>query len=273
MEQQILLYVFGSIFLVSIISLIGIIIFSLHASLVKHWLIPFVSLSAGTMLGAVFLHMIPEMAEDETSFRLQLVFILVGIAGSFLIEKFIHWRHCHELECHKHIHPVGIMNLIGDAIHNFLDGILIAASFMVNIPLGIATTTAVVLHEIPQEIGDFAVLLYSGYSKRKALLLNILSALTAFLGAGLVLVSKNSLPHIETFLLPIAAGNFLYIAGTDLIPELHKETVARKALVQFVLLIFGMALIYAMTTIIHDPHQENLLDTQHTEEAAPLTIN
>ena len=273
MEQQILLYIFGSISIVSIISLIGVIVFSLHASLVKHWLIPFVSLSAGTMLGAVFLHMIPEMAENQTSLRLQLGILLAGIAGSFIIEKLIHWRHCHDINCKSNIHPVGMINVIGDAIHNFLDGILIAGSFMVSIPVGVATTTAVVLHEIPQEIGDFAVLLYSGYSKRKALLLNVLSALTAFIGAGLVLATSNTVPHIETYLLPLAAGNFLYIAGVDLIPELHKETAIRKTLVQFLLLIVGMVLIYAITTLVHEPHQENLLDTQHTEEAAPLTIN
>ncbi|MDD3896804.1 MAG: ZIP family metal transporter [Candidatus Peribacteraceae bacterium] len=273
MEHQILLYAFSSIFFVSIISLIGVVIFSLHASLVKHWLIPFVSLSAGTLLGAVFLHMIPEMAENHAAFHMQLVLILTGIAGSFLLEKLIHWRHCHDLECRNNIHPVGMMNVIGDGVHNFLDGILIAGSFLVSVPMGIATTTAVVFHEIPQEIGDFAVLLYSGYSKRKALFLNFLSAITAFLGAALVLVTSGGIPNIETFLLPIAAGNFLYIAGTDLMPELHKETGMRRALVQFVLLITGMMVIYAMTTLFHEPHTEEYLDATHTEEAAPLTIN
>ena len=130
--------------------------------------------------------------------------------------------------------------LLADAIHNILDGVLIAASYLISIPLGIATTLAVMFHEIPQEIGDFAVLLHSGYSKKKALVLNLLTALTAFIGALLVLWINVTMSGIATILLPIAAGNFLYIATADLIPELHKETSFKKSFMQFIFLLLGV---------------------------------
>ena len=141
------------------------------------------------------------------------------------------------------------MNLIGDGIHNFIDGALIAGSFIVSIEIGIATTVAVALHEIPQEIGDFAVLLYSGFSGKKALLFNFFSALTALAGAIIVLIFSNSLPLIGACLLPLAAGNFLYIAGSDLIPELHKETRIKQAVIQLVCMIGGIGIMYTLTVL------------------------
>ncbi len=134
-------------------------------------------------------------------------------------------------------------------MHNFVDGVLIAGSFLVSVPLGIATTIAVALHEIPQEIGDFAILLHSGYTKSKALMFNFLSAITAFLGAFLVIAASNALPHVGAYLVPLAAGNFLYIAGVDLLPELHKETNMKKAAFQFFFMIGGIALMYLLTFV------------------------
>jgi len=232
-------WIFGSIAVVSLISLIGVSVLSLHTNTLKKIMLYLVSFSTGALLGNVFLHLLPEMVENGVP---DFSIVLVGLLASFIIEKFIHWRHCHSIECKGHIAPVGPLVIIGDAAHNIIDGILIATAYLVNIDLGIATTTAVLLHEIPQEFGDFAVLIHSGMSKHKALLFNFISALTAFIGAGLVLVLSGRIAGIENILLPLAAGNFLYIAGSDLIPELHKESRPSKAFAQLVFMIAGIML-------------------------------
>jgi zinc and cadmium transporter len=197
----------------------------------------------------VFIHLIPEIAEGTEELESALFIVLLGIIITFAMEKLIHWRHCHVLPSQEHYHPVGFINLIGDGIHNFIDGALIAASFLVSIPLGLATTLAVALHEIPQEIGDFALLLFSGYSAKRAAFLNFLSAGAALLGAMVVLTFSQALPVIGFALLPFTAGNFLYIAGADLIPELHKETRIRQALVQLLCMIAGIGVMYALTMV------------------------
>ena len=183
-------YTLLSVFLISLTSLIGVFFLSFKTALLKKMLMVLVSFSTGALLGNVFLHLIPEFVEERPE---NLIWVLVGILASFIIEKFIHWRHCHDLECATHIHPVGPLVIIGDAVHNVLDGILIATAYLVSIPVGISTTIAVLLHEIPQELGDFAVLIHSGMSKGKALLFNFFSALTAFFGVLLVLVLAQSM--------------------------------------------------------------------------------
>ncbi|MBU0767182.1 ZIP family metal transporter [Patescibacteria group bacterium] len=241
-------YIFGSVFLVSIVSLVGVVILSFNEKLLKRVLLYLVSFSTGALLGNVFLHFIPEIAHHGEHIEEAMLFVLLGILLSFVIEQFIHWRHCHSLECKARIHPVGPLILIGDAAHNIIDGILITTSYLINIPLGIATTTAVLLHEIPQEFGDFAVLIHSGMSKGKALFLNFLSALTAFIGVFIVLWLSMNMQGIEEMLLPLAAGNFLYIAGSDLIPELHKETHFKSSVLQLMCMIAGIALMYVFVT-------------------------
>lgn len=207
-----------------------------------------VSFASGTLLGGAFLHLIPE-AISESALAGQdgnLFFvILMGILVFFLLEKFL-WRHCHERECP--IHVFAYLSLLGDGIHNFIDGMIIASSFMANVPwglanvpLGLATTFAVVTHEIPQEIGDYGILVYGGLSKAKALFFNLVSALMAVLGALFMLVLAPYLPSLNYFLV-FAAGSFIYIATTDLIPELQKERNAWRSLIQFVLLLLGILL-------------------------------
>jgi len=147
------------------------------------------------------------------------------------------------------VHPVGIMNLVGDAMHNFIDGMLIASSYLISPSIGIATTLAVALHEIPQEIGDFAVLLFSGFTVRRAALLNLISALVAFLGAFVVFSASSTLPNVAGFLLPVAAGNFLYIAGADLMPELHKETRLSRAFLQLIAILSGLGIMQLLTLL------------------------
>jgi len=206
-----------------------------------------VSFSTGALFADAFVHLLPEIAE-ETGFTLRIsTYILSGILFSFVIEKFIHWRHCHHPEHIDHkVHSFAYMNLFGDSIHNFIDGMIIGASYLVSIPVGIATTLAVVLHEIPQEIGDFGVLLHGGFKKRKAMLFNFFTALTAILGAIMSLLIGSFSGHLTTFLIPFAAGSFIYIAGSDLIPELHKETDTKKSLLQLVALIAGALIIMSL---------------------------
>lgn len=242
----------GAVIAVSLISLIGIALFLMKKNIMERTLLYFVSFSTGALLGDVFLHIMPELAEGDTPLEKALILVLTGIVLSFVLEKMIAWQHCHVMpkdgEIHHH-HRVGTMNLVGDAVHNFIDGALIAGSFLVSIPVGIATTVAVALHEIPQEIGDFAILLYSGYEKGRALLFNVLSACAALLGAILVLLASSSLPLIGSVLLPLAAGNFVYIAGADLIPELHKETRLRQALIQLLCMVGGILVMYGLTMV------------------------
>lgn len=229
-----------SVFVVSLISLIGVLTFPLKKSKLENWLVYMVGFSAGAFLGDVFIHLLPEVTE-KTGFTLDVsLYILLGIVVSFLIEKVIHWRHAH-LAVRKHYHPTAVMSLIGDTLHNFIDGAIIATSYLINIPVGIATTAAVVFHEIPQEIGNFGVLLYGGFAKNKALFFNFLTALTAILGAVIALFIQVRVESAINFFIPFTVGNFIYIAGSDLIPELHKEVDFRKSTAQFVFLILGIA--------------------------------
>jgi len=216
-------YSLVSVAIVSLISLIGILTFSLKEEDLKRMLLYLVSFSAGGLFGDAFIHLIPEAMEDS-GFRIHAsLLIIFGIFFSFVVERFLQWRHCHILTSQEHPHPFAYMNLLGDTVHNFIDGLVIGGSYLVSIPLGVATTLAVVFHEIPQEIGDFGVLIYGGFPKSKALFFNFLTALTAILGAILALslgfLVQGSIPTLIAF----AAGNFIYIAGSDLIPEIRRE--------------------------------------------------
>ncbi|MDD4319629.1 MAG: ZIP family metal transporter [Candidatus Peribacteraceae bacterium] len=246
---QISLYTLGSVLLVSAISLVGVLFF-LRDRFMRKMLLTFVSFSSGALLGDVFIHLLPEIAEGTLPLSRGYFIVLGGIVFSFVVEKIIHWRHCHLLpedeREHDHCHNVGAMSLVGDSVHNFIDGLAIAASFLVSVPVGISTTVAVMFHEIPDEIGNFAILLHSGYSRSRALFYNFLSALTAVLGAVVVLVSAGSLESLNVYLLPFAAGNLLYIAGSDLIPELHKEEALPKSILQLLSMVAGIGVMYAM---------------------------
>jgi len=238
-----------SVLLVSMVSLVGLVSLSLSPHSLKNMLIYFVSFAAGAMFGDAFVHLLPE-AVGEAGMGLNIsVYVLSGIAFSFIVEKIIHWRHCHVPQDHDHPHPFAIMNLVGDAVHNFIDGLIIAASYLASIPVGITTTLAVVFHEIPQEIGDFAVLLHGGYSKGKAILFNVLTAFTSVLGAIAALLLSNQIPQLTAFLVPFAAGNFIYIAGSDLIPELHKEVKMEKSILQLLAFLCGILMMVVLLSL------------------------
>lgn len=240
----------GSVVAVSLVSLVGIVVLGLKKELKDELLSILISFAVGALIGDVFIHILPEMAEgDGAFFPTASLIIVAGILLSFLLEKVIHWRHCHSLECDEHPKSLGFVSLVGDAAHNITDGILIASSYLVSVETGIATTVAVLLHEIPQEIGDYAILIYSGYSKARAIVLNLLTAGGAIVGALFVLTLQGALPNIERYLLPIVAGNFLYIAVADLLPELHKHTRISHSALQLLGVLAGIAIMFGLTLV------------------------
>jgi len=207
-----------------------------------------VALSAGALMGGAFLHLIPEASERFRDYHI-FVYVLVGFVLFFLIEKILHWRHCHKRKCP--VHTFAYMNLVGDAVHNFIDGLIIAASFVANLHLGIVTTIAIALHEIPQEIGDFGVLVYAGFKKTKALFFNFITALTAILGGIIGYYLSGYVESSMMFLLPFAAGGFIYIAASDLIPEIRKEVSLKKSLSSFGIFLLGILIMYGVKFIGH----------------------
>jgi len=242
-------YIFGSVLLVSALSLVGVFFLSLSTTFLKKIIFFLVSISTGALLGDSFLHLIPEaVAKNPGQLNIWL-WLIAGIIIFFVLEKIIHWRHCHVPTGPDHPHPLGMMNLVGDALHNFFDGLIIAGSFLINPTLGVATLIAVIAHEIPHEIGNFGVLVYAGYSRARALLLNFLSALTALLGALLATVVGPKIENFSDFIIPFTAGGFIYIATADLIPEMKKETLAFRSFLQLICILGGVGLMLILKLI------------------------
>jgi zinc and cadmium transporter len=244
-----LVWIIAATIFVSLVSLVGIALFLLGKKKIDGILFYMISFSAGTLMGAAFFDLLPEsIASIDASLALEITF--AGLISAFIVEKFVHWHHHHVASENEHHHPLGALTLIGDGIHNFLDGIAIAAAFMVNVPLGITTTIAITLHEIPQEIGDFGLLIYSGYSKEKALMFNFISALTAVAGGLLFWFFSDSVANMEGYALAFTAGTFVYIAAVDLLPEIQKEKDARRSLAQLSLMLLGAVLIWAVARFL-----------------------
>ncbi len=241
-----LIWIIISTLIVSLIAFIGIITLLLNEKKLEKILMILVALSTGALMGGAFLHLIPESIEKFPG-EYTFVYVLLGFIIFFGIEKVLHWRHCHNQKCS--VHTFAYMNLFGDAIHNFIDGLIIATSYMVNINTGIATTIAVILHEVPQEIGDFGVLIYAGIKKVKALFWNFFSALTALAGGIAGYFLSSIMVNSTAFLLPFAAGGFIYISASDLIPEIRKETNVKKSMHTFISFIIGIIIMFAMKLV------------------------
>jgi zinc and cadmium transporter len=205
-----------------------------------------VSFSVGGLLGGAFFHLVPEAIEINDDVLRVSTWLLVGVFTSYILEMVLKWRHCHIPTSDEHPHSFAYINLVGDGIHNMIDGIIIGGAYLTSMSLGVATTIAVCLHEIPQEIGDFGVLLYAGMTRRRALLLNLASALTAVLGVVIALTLSAYVGNLVSLLLPFAAGNFIYIAGSDLVPELQDEKRLSSSLIQLALMVLGLALLYLL---------------------------
>jgi zinc and cadmium transporter len=239
-----------STILVSIVSLVGIGFLSMNQQRLQKIIFILVSFAVGALFGDAFFHLLPESIEMHENPTLVGGLIIAGLLSFFSLEKFILWRHDHRIQHdHKTIKPLGYMSLVADGFHNFIDGVLIGASYLVSPHLGITTTIAVILHEIPQEIGDFGVLVHSGFSVRKALWLNFITACTAILGTIVVLFLGNSINSMVNYTIPFAAGGFVYLAGCDLIPELKKNNSVKQSLLQLFCIIMGMLMLYAFRFI------------------------
>jgi len=247
--MQVWIYSLSSVVIVSLLSLLGVFTLGIKEKYLHKILVYFVSFSAGALFGDVFIHLIPEVFKNETTIYTSFYFLL-GIIISFLIEKIIYWRenHASSILGNKIKHFV-FMILFGDGVHNFIDGLAIGASFLVSIPVGIATSLAVILHEIPHEIGDFAALIHGGLDKKRAIFYNFVSGLTAVLGTLFALVLSQYVVGINNVLIPFAAANLIYIAGTNLIPELHKETQLKKSAIQIFTFLLGIAIMYGMLIV------------------------
>ncbi len=273
--MEILIQILIATFLISLISLTGAVLFVWKEKSVNKYMILLVALAAGSLLGTAFFHLIPESVElyeqtevfhisdsleeigshnehahsEHNHFFLPSYFILFGILTFYIIEKFIRWHHHHEIDCHKH--SLSTLSLIGDGFHNFLDGALIASAFFVDVRLGVATTFAIALHEIPQEIGDLAILLHGGMSKVKALVWNFISALSAILGAIVMYVFVDFFETSIPLLVAFIAGTFIYLSLADIIPELNKKNhIFSQGIITLVFL-FGITLSLVMSFISH----------------------
>jgi zinc and cadmium transporter len=207
-----------------------------------------VSYAVGTLLGVALLVLLPEALEHLAP-KAVLGSLLAGIMLFFLLEKLVLWRHCHTHECEAH-GMAAPMVIIGDAFHNFLDGVIIGTAVRTSIPLGVSTALAVATHEIPQEIGDMAILLHAGYSRRRALLLNLLSGASAVLGAIVAVFALEWVPHITQYVLSIAAAGFLYVAMADLIPDLHRGRIDATTLRQLALALAGIGTVVGLNAFV-----------------------
>lgn len=226
--------------IVSLISLVGAVFLVFGESKLKQILKYLVGFSTGAIFGDVFIHLLPSIVKSEGLTLNISLFILFGIVLGFVTEKIICWHHCHVPISSHHIHSFALMNMVGDVFHNFLDGMVIAASFLVSPDVGLATTTAVVFHEIPHEIGNFGILLHGGFSKQKALFYNFLTACVAVIGAILTLIFSDFVTGASISLSALAVGNFIYIAGSDLIPELHKDEDVKNGVIQLFFILAGI---------------------------------
>lgn len=242
------IYTILSVLGISIISLVGIVALSIKEKLLNKILFILIGIAVGAFFGDALIHLIPEsfskLGEIEGPF-----YVLLGIVVFFSLEKFLRWQHTHDTHIEDGddcIHPIGPLVIFSDGIHNAIDGAIIAASFMVSIEVGIVTTIAIALHEIPQEISDFALLLHAGYSRKKAILFNFLSSAVAILGAVVTLFVLNSVEALLPVLTAFAAGGFLYIAGSDLVPELHKRKKMSESLIQLISILIGIGIMFGL---------------------------
>jgi len=242
-----LLWIIGSSLLMCILALVGAATLSLGEKTLHLLLLPLVALSAGSLLGGAFFHMIPESVEKTGSDITVYIYVVGGFAFFLLLEQLLHWHHCHreETHCKK---PQTYLILIGDGIHNFIGGIAVAGTFLIDVRLGISTWLAAAAHEIPQEIGDFGVLVHGGWSRKKALLLNLLSAST-FLFGGLLAYFLSFSDWIY-YLIPFAAGNFIYIGASDLIPEVNKHESFSRNILHFCCFCTGILVLLLLRIIL-----------------------
>jgi len=241
-----LAWIISSSLVMSCIALVGAVTLVLKQQTLEKIILPLVAFAAGSLIGGAFLHMIPAGIDSYGNTTAFYLWILLGFIVFFCLEQFLHWHHCrHQTSDQKR--PLTYLILIGDGLHNFIGGLAVAGTFLIDIRLGIMAWLAAAAHEIPQELGDFAVLIHGGWQKRRALLFNVLSALTFLLGGITAYIASF---HLDVaFLLPFAAGNFLYIGASDLVPEVNKQKNTGIALLHFFAFSLGIGLMWLIKII------------------------
>lgn len=232
-------FALGASILVSLISLIGIFSLLLKDKWLDKILFLLIGFATGGLIGGAFLHLMPEALEQSQNNIF--LYIILGFISFFILEKYFYWRHCHNGICD--VHAFTYLNLIGDGIHNFTDGLVIGTSFIVSTYFGIITTLVIIFHEVPQEIGDFAVLVYGGFNKLRALLFNFILALTCVLGTIVGYFLSKNIENFSGLLLSFTAGGFIYIAACDLVPELHKQPDLKRSALSMLTFLFGILFI------------------------------
>ncbi|UCE96828.1 MAG: ZIP family metal transporter [Candidatus Bathyarchaeota archaeon] len=247
-------WIITATFLISLLSFIGALVLFLREKIMNKILMLLVSFSAGALIGGAFLHLIPEaiheIGVDESSLLLAFSYLLIGFCTFFVLEQLISWHH-HHATSHPKIMPFSYLILFSDGIHNFIDGLVIAAAFMLNLHIGATTSLAIALHEIPQEIGDFGILIHGGFDKVKALILNYISAVSVVFGGIVGFILYEQLGSSIAFLLPFAAGNFIYISSTDLIPEIRFKESLVRSLIRFIVFLCGIGLMIIIRFTSH----------------------
>jgi zinc and cadmium transporter len=236
---------FAALTLISLVSLIGVIFLGVKTKILEKYLESMVAFAVGALLGDAFIHLLPELSESGFSFGISLT-ILLGMVVFFILEKVIHWHHCHHADHTKVCETFGYMSLAGDVLHNFMDGLILAGAFLASPVIGFSTAIAIFLHELPQEIGDFGVLLKSGFSQKKALLFNFLISLTAFLGALVALFFSGIIVGANEYFVAFATGSFLYIAAADLVPQLNKHFSKKQAILQVFFIVLGIVVMASL---------------------------
>jgi zinc and cadmium transporter len=252
-----------SVGFISIISLVGVFAISLKKRTLDRLLFILLSFSSGSILGTAYFDLLPESIHffGEEHLSITVLYVTFGFVGFFFIERFIYWFHGHfhgpehspEVDERLSVKKFVYLNLIGDGIHNLIDGMIIGTSFLINTQTGVAATIAVFFHELPQEIGDFGVLVYGGFTRNKALFFNFLSALTAILGVFLSNYLAMNIVNFFGYLLAFAAGGFIYLSASELIPEMQKEKDFWRSLIQFILFILGIIFIIASGFLFPEP--------------------
>jgi zinc and cadmium transporter len=232
-----------------LVGLVGIFSLWMKDKLFNKLIMVLVAFSAGALLSGAFFHLLPEALEELPAMNV-FAFLMAGFIMFFIVERFLHWHHCHHHGGECKVHPVSYLILFGDGVHNLIDGIIIGVSFVVGVPFGIITTLLIIGHEIPQELGNFAVLVYGGFGKTKALIYSFISQLTCVIGGIAAYFFSRSIEGAVPLILPFAAGGFIYIAASDLIPELHKEPKLKKSLLSFGFFVVGIAFMLALKLLL-----------------------
>lgn len=233
--------------LMSALALVGAVTVVLPERQLQRLLLPLVALAAGSLLGGAFFHMIPAAVRQADDLLSLLFWVLVGFSSFLALEQFLHWHHCHRADAACGT-PVTYLILLGDGLHNFLGGLAVAGAFLLDVRVGITTWLAAAAHEVPQELGDFGVLVHSGWGKGRALLFNVISASTFLLGG--VIAYLVSFEMDVSFLLPFAAGNFIYIAASDLVPEVNRQRDMKRSVLHFGCFLGGVTVLYSLARFL-----------------------